>query len=94
MDGVSRIDLTGQRPVVEYRSALDRYFVTYPDIKFELVMAFANRQTAHELAINIYHATPFFTAIPVVPYGTAYPRPWLKYPRSLLLEVQLLIIGG
>lgn len=92
MGGVSRVDLKGHLPTVEYRRSVDRYFVTYPDIKVELVMAFAHKQTALELAINTYHATPFYTAIPVVPHGTAYPRPWLLYPRSLMLPVPLILV--
>ena len=95
MQGVDRIELTGHLPVIEARMCLDelRYFVCFKDLKCELVMAFEEKLTAREIAVNVYHGSPFFTAIPVVTYRTAYPRPWLSYPdlrdtwRQINLEV-------
>lgn len=87
MSGVSRIDLIGYMPSVELRLSVDKHFVVYPDLGVELVMAFNHLLTAQEMAINIYHGTPFYTAIPVVPRNTPYPRPWLVYPELTLLPV-------
>jgi hypothetical protein len=85
-EGVKRVDLTGHLPHLERRrdlshpDATSKYFVCFEDLGVELVMAFEEGLTARELAVNIYHGTPFFTAIPVVPYRTPYPRRWLVYP--------------
>ncbi len=91
MRGVSRVDLKGKKVCVELRQSVNRYFVTYPDLKQELVMAFEHRWSAFELAVNIYAGTPFYTMIPVVDYLTAYPRPWLVYPRTILIDVPFTI---
>lgn len=89
-----RVLLTGIQPVVEYRSRVDRYFVTYPSVGLELVMAFQNKYTAREIAIQSYAGTPFFQMIPTVPYQTEYPRPGLAYPVVPDLEIQLRIVSG
>lgn len=65
---------------MEYRSSADRYFICYPDLKQELVMAFRTKQAAAEIAINAEAGTPFFTMIPTVDYDTPYPRPDYLYP--------------
>lgn len=80
--GVARFDLTGHLPFVEARQCNDeiKYFICFLDIDAELVMGFEEKLTAREIAVNVYHGTPFFTAIPVVRYRTPYPRPWLVYP--------------
>lgn len=80
MEGVLRVNCTGHIPVVEYRSSSGKYFVCFKELVVELVMAFEHKVTAREIGANVCAATPFFTLIPVVPYGTAYPRPWLEYP--------------
>jgi len=77
---VYRPKLVSQKAVVEYRSSSDRYFICYPDLKMELVMAFKSKQTAAEIAINAEAGTPFFTMIPTVDYDTPYPRPDYEYP--------------
>lgn len=87
--GVARIDLIGHLPVVEHRKSVDRFFVVYPDLDVELVMGFVHRWTACELAINTYAGTPFYTMIPVVPYQTVYPRPWMEYPSLIIQQVEL-----
>jgi hypothetical protein len=81
--GIARFDLVGVLPIVECRPCGGelRYFVCFPDLKAELVMAFEEKLTARELAVNVYHGTPFYTAIPIVRYRTPYPRPWLVYPK-------------
>lgn len=89
-DGVSRIKLDGHLPFVEYRKSSNRFFVVYPGLNVELVMGFEYRWTACELALNTYAATPFYTAIPVVPYKTPYPRPWLLYPNKRWLDGSLI----
>lgn len=82
MTGVSRVNLTDHLPHVEARQVQDqiRYFVCFEDLGVELVMSFEEKLTAREIAVNVYHGSPFFTAIPVVPYQSPYPRPWLVYP--------------
>jgi hypothetical protein len=95
MSGVSRVDLIGHLPHVEARQCQGeiKYFVCFKDLKVELVMGFEEKLTAREIAVNVYHGSPFFTAIPVVPYQTPYPRSWLIYPdlgdtwRRIDLEV-------
>jgi len=87
MSGVSRVILKDFWPFVEYRPSVNKYFVVYPDINVELVMAFDYPESAVELALHTYAGTPFFTEIPVVPRGTLYPRPWLLYPPVLPLNV-------
>lgn len=89
VSGVDRLNLIGHLPVVEHRRRVDRFFVVYPDLQVELVMGFVHRWTACELALNTYAGTPFYTAIPTVPYGTPYPRPWLDYPDLILDKVEL-----
>lgn len=97
MAGVLRLDLKGQLPFVEHRKSVDRFFVVYPDLKYplssqrgyELVIGFTHRWTACELALGTYHGDPFFEKIPVVPYGTPYPRPGLMYPQHLIDKVEL-----
>jgi hypothetical protein len=79
--GVSRVELTGSKPFIEFRTDLVRYFVCFPREGVELVMGFECKHTAREIAANVCAGTPFFTAIPVVPYRTEYPRPWLVYPK-------------
>lgn len=88
-----RVLLTGVAPLVEYRSKLDRYFVTYPAIGLELVMAFEHRFTAREIALHTFAGTPFFQMIPTVPLHTPYPRPGLAYPKVVDPGIQLRIIG-
>lgn len=89
MSGVSRVDCTGAIPVVEFRTQLNRYFVCFPDKGVELVMSFEDKITAREIGANVCAATPFFTLIPVVPYGTPYPRPWLVYPEVRKIRDQI-----
>lgn len=83
--------LTGHLPVVEYRSKLDRYFITYPELQVELAPAFTHKLTAHEVACHSYHGTPYFTHIPKVPYGTAYPRPGMVMPKIHPVDIKLRI---
>jgi len=75
-----RTSLVGHLPVIEYRSDVGRYFVTYPTLNLELAMGFELPQTANEVAENAYYGTPFFTLIPAVYYGTPYPRPGMVMP--------------
>lgn len=81
MTGVSRVKLGGVLPVIELRKSAGLYFVVYPDIQSELVMPFHSAAVAQEIALAVYQDQPFFTMIPVVPQNTAFPRPWLSYPR-------------
>jgi hypothetical protein len=90
---ITKVVLTGVAPVVEYRSKLDRYFVTYPSIGLELVMAFEGKYTAREIALNAFAGTPFFDTIPTVPYRTAYPRPNRIYPPVVDPGIPLKIMG-
>lgn len=87
----ARLDTKGIQPVVEYRSALGRYFITYPELGVELAPAFNHKWTAFEIAVNAFHGTPFFTMIPTVAYGTEYPRPGLVMPRLRPMDVPLSI---
>lgn len=86
--------LTGIAPTVEYRSRVDRYFITYPSVGLELAMAFENKYTAREIALNAFAGTPFFQMIPTVPYKTPYPRPGLSYPKLPGPDIPLRIISG
>lgn len=103
--GVMKLDLIGQEVEVEYRSGIGLYFVVYPGLTtldddlsplkgFELVMAFEQRMAAGEIAINTRLGVPFFTMIPVVPYGTPYPRPWLTYPLEDGYTLELKVVRG
>lgn len=87
MGGITRVDCTGHIPVIEYRG--DWYFVCFPKLNVELVMAFEHKITAREIGTNVCAATPFFTLIPVVPYQTPYPRPWLIYPDTRIIRDQV-----
>lgn len=89
--GITRQELTGHTPVVEYRASVGKFFVVYPDLDLELVMAFDNRGAAFELAKSSYLGIPFFTIIPTVIYQTPYPRPWLSYPTDQVLSIELRI---
>jgi hypothetical protein len=82
VSGISRVELVDHWPHIEQRQCQDeiKYFVCFEDLNVELVMAFEEKLTAREIAVNVYHGSPFFTAIPVVPYQTPYPRSWLIYP--------------
>ncbi len=80
--GVSKIELRGVMPMVEHRREIDMHFVIYPAIGFELVMAFRRVTAAIEIAESVFTGEPFFTLIPVVPIRTAWPRPWLSYPKE------------
>lgn len=91
MSGVSRLHLEGLKVHIELRQSVNRYFVVYPDISQELVMAFEHRWTAYELAINVFFATPFYTKIPVVPYQTRWPRPGPLYPLVAPLDIPFII---
>lgn len=84
-----RLDLSGHLPVVEYRSQVDRYFITFPDLQVELAPAFGHKLTAHEIATNVYHGVPFFMMIPAVPYDTPFPRPGLVMPRVRPVDIRL-----
>lgn len=84
-----RLVTSGHLPVVEYRSEVGRYFITFPDLAVELAPAFAHKYTALEIAINVYNATPFFTMIPTVPYDTEYPRPGLVMPPMQPVDVRM-----
>jgi hypothetical protein len=86
-----RLDTSGHLPVVEYRSHVDRYFITYPSLQVELAPAFSHKFTAQEIAINAYYGVPFFMMIPTVPYDTAYPRPGLLMPKIGPIDIQLRI---
>jgi len=77
-----RVNLTGHMPVLEYRFTSGRYFVTYPSLGLELMMAFEEEVTAQEIGLNTYLGTPFFTSIPTAPYDTPYPRPGFFPPQS------------
>lgn len=90
---MTRLITTGYTPVVEYRSKVDRYFITYPDLKVELAPAFTHRLTAQEVAINAFYGVPFFQMIPTVDYGTVYPRPGLVMPKIRPLAISA-ICGG
>jgi len=76
---------------VEYRSAVDRYFITFPQLDVELAPVFTHRLVAFEIACNVYHRVPFFTLIPTVPWGTEYPRPGLVMPYIGPVDIQLRI---
>lgn len=89
----SRFSAEGIMPVVEYRSSVDRYFVTYPDEKIELAPAFKHKEAAREIAVNGYFGVPFFTMIPMVPYRAPYPRPGLVMPKIRQLEIKLVIVS-
>lgn len=91
--GVMKLDLVGQEVEVEYRSGLGLYFVVYPGLTAELVMAFEERMAAGEVAIHTRRGTPFFTMIPTVPHMTPYPRPWLFYPEDDGYRLNLRIVG-
>jgi hypothetical protein len=82
MSGVSRPKLTGVPVVIEYRVSCSKFFVTFPSLAVELVMAFDHRETAAEIAVNVHCGTPFYTMIPTVPYRTPYQRPWLQMPPT------------
>lgn len=92
-NGVDKINLAGIPPVIEYRCGIGKYFVTYPSIDQELVMAFTGESQAIDLARNVFSDTPFFSAIPVVPHRTAYPRPWLEYPPLSSIEIPVYIVA-
>jgi hypothetical protein len=98
MAGVDRVDLIGHLPHVEARQCQDeiKYFVCFKDLNVELVMGFEEKLTAREIAVNVYHGSPFFTAIPVVPYQTPYPRPWLTYPSlgDTWRRIELTVVRG
>ena len=79
---------------MEYRSKVDRYFVVFPTLNVEIVMAFENKYTAREIAVNAYVGTPFFTMIPTVDYGTPYPRPDFLYPRLVYPDIPMVIINS
>ncbi len=89
----SKFAVEGLLPGVEYRSAVDRYFVTYPDDGIELAPAFKHKEAAREIAINGYFGVPFFTMIPVVPYRAPYPRPGLVMPKIRQIEIKLVIVS-
>lgn len=91
---IQKVLLTGVAPVVEYRSIPDRYFVTYPDLQLELVMAFEHKYTAREIALNAYAGTPFFQMIPTVVYGSPYPRLDYIYPVVADIEIPLRLTKG
>lgn len=91
--GVMKLDLVGQEVEVEYRSGLGLYFVVYPGLTAELVMAFEQRMAAGEIARNTRLGMPFFTMIPTVAYMTPYPRPWLSYPEDGGYLLNLRIVG-
>lgn len=76
-----RVILTGIPVVVKHRSTNDRYFITFPSLGLELVMAFKSKVTATEIAANCLAGTPFFQMIPTVPIDTEYPRKNLIYPK-------------
>lgn len=84
-----RLDTSGHQPIVEYRSSLDRYFILYEDLGVELAPGFRHKYTAQEIAINAYYGVPFFTMIPTVPMGTAYPRPNLVMPKIGPVDIPL-----
>lgn len=86
-----RLDTQGHQPTVEYRSSVDRYFIVYETLGVELAPAFRHREAVREVAINAFFGEPFFTMIPTVPIGTAYPRPNILAVKTLHLDIDLRI---
>lgn len=86
-----RLDTSGYLPVVEYRSCVDRYFITYPQLQAELAPAFLHKLTAQEIAVNTYYGVPFFMMIPTVPYNTEFPRPGIVMPKLHPVDIALRI---
>lgn len=76
-----RLDTKGHQPTVEYRASLELYFILYESLGVELAPAFRHKYAAHEIAVNAFYGVPFFTMIPTVPIGTAYPRPNTLMPK-------------
>lgn len=91
MPGVSRLHLEGLKVCIELRQSVNRFFVVYPELGQELVMAFEHRWTAYEIAVNVYHATPFYTKIPTVDYQSPWPRVGPAYPRVGPIDIPFTI---
>lgn len=79
---MTRPSLTGHQPVVEFRSYCNHFFICYPQLGVELAPAFVRRETADEIGNHCAIGTPFFTAIPTVPYDFPFPRPNIHMPRQ------------
>lgn len=83
-----RIETTGHVPFIEFRPSVGKHFVVFPSLGMEMAPAFMFKVTAHEIATNSMHGTPFFQMIPLVPYRSPYPRPGLIMPKLVKLDLE------